>query len=115
VTVWIKIACLMALSTSSWALAGEGSSCHFHGNKPAPEATVLECAEKQKIRLIDKGTIAATWKTIKHTAIEQVDGKKGKEWKITYADPYGADKDKSNLYMFFTVPGNFIAANFTGK
>ena len=25
------------------------------------------------------------------------------------------DKSKETLYMFFTPPGNFIAANFTGQ
>jgi hypothetical protein len=43
------------------------------------------------------------------------EGKKGKEWKIVYRNVSEADTDKSTLYMFFTAPGNFIAANFTGQ
>jgi len=37
------------------------------------------------------------------------------EWKVTFKDPGAAAKTKENLCMFFTVPGNFVAANFTGK
>jgi hypothetical protein len=44
-----------------------------------------------------------------------VDGKKGKEWKVAFKDPGAKDKSKETLYMFFTMTGNFIAANFTGK
>ena len=43
------------------------------------------------------------------------EGKKGKEWKVTFKDPAAKDKTKETLYMFFTQPGNFIAANFTGQ
>ena len=32
-----------------------------------------------------------------------------------YSDPATSDKGKANLYMFFSIPGNFIAANFSGK
>ncbi len=116
--VWnsvIVIVALLVLSTASPAFAGEGSSCHFHGSKPASESIVLGCAEKEKTRLIEKGSIASTWKTVSHKSIEQVEGKNGKEWKVTYVDPTSADKDKANLYLFFSVVGNFIAANFTGK
>jgi hypothetical protein len=44
-----------------------------------------------------------------------VDGKKGKEWKVTFKDAAATDKTKEALYMFFTPPGNFIASNFTGQ
>ena len=46
---------------------------------------------------------------------ELVDGKKGKEWRVSFRNPAAADKSKETLYMFFTPPGNFIAANFSGQ
>jgi hypothetical protein len=118
VKAWDRIiagVALVAASTVGAAWAGESSSCHFHGSKPASEATVLGCADKEKMRLIETGKVAPTWKSISHKSIEQVEGKHGKEWKITYADPDNPDKEKANLYMFFSIVGNFIAANFTGK
>ena len=104
---------------STWiaqpALASEGGSCHFHGSKPAAEATVLGCAQQRKEALVKAGKIDASWQALKHDKVEAVDGKKGKEWKVTFKDPVTKDKSKETLYIFFTAPGNFIAANFTGQ
>lgn len=97
------------------AMAGESGPCHFHGKKVAAEETVLTCAMERKELLILDGKIDASWEGIEHDRIALVDGKKGREWLVTFVNPAGADKAKEKLYMFFTAPGNFIAANFTGK
>jgi hypothetical protein len=104
-----------ALGMAAPAFASEGGGCHFHGSKPATEQTVIGCAGQRKDGLIANGKIDAAWKTLKHDKIEQIDGKKGKEWKVTFKDPAAKDKAKETLYVFFTLPGNFIAANFTGQ
>lgn len=108
----------MALSMTLWspaALADPGSSCHFHGKKPAAEATVSGCAVQRKDALVKSGKLPAAWGTVQPQTIDVVDGKKGKEWKVTFKDPNAKDKSKETLFMFFTPPGNFIAANFTGQ
>lgn len=108
----------MALSMTLWspaALADPGSSCHFHGRKPAAEATVSGCAVQRKDALVKSGKLPAAWGAVQPQTIDVVDGKKGKEWKVTFKDPTAKDKSKETLFMFFTPPGNFIAANFTGQ
>ncbi|SHM14839.1 hypothetical protein SAMN05216428_11549 [Nitrosospira sp. Nsp11] len=100
---------------SGAAVAGESSSCHFHGKKVAPEETVSSCAFERKELLIMGGKIDPSWERVEQDKIELVDGKKGKEWLVTFTNPAVADKSKAKLYMFFTAPGNFIAANFSGK
>ena len=108
----------LTLSAALWtpaALASEGGSCHFHGNKPAAEATVSGCATQRKDALVKSGKLDAAWRTVQAEKIETVEGKKGKEWKVTFKDSAAKDKTKETLYMFFTQPGNFIAANFTGQ
>jgi len=82
---------------------------------PAKEATVVGCATKQKDALIKNGKLDATWQAVPLDKAEKVQGKDTKEWKLTFKNPAAADKTKDTLYMFFTLPGNFIAANFTGK
>ncbi len=110
----------MALASGMLAtsplLAGGDGQCHFHGNKPAAEATVLTCADMHKARLVKKGTLDATWANIKHESIQLVDVKGGKkEWKVMFKDVATKDKAKETLYMFFSLPGNFLASNFTGN
>lgn len=104
-----------ALGAAPAAFAGGDGGCHFHGAKPATEATVLGCAAQRKESLVGSGKIDKAWQAIKHDKAEMVDGKKSKEWKVTFKDAAAKDKSKETLYMFFTLPGNFIAANFTGQ
>ncbi|MCA2959361.1 MAG: hypothetical protein IOD12_03855 [Silvanigrellales bacterium] len=104
-----------ALLTSASAFAGENSSCHFHGSKPAEEATVLQCAAKRIEMLISRGKIDAAWKGKRHDTVEVVEAKTGKEWKLTYSDPQAKDATKTKLYLYFTQVGNFLAANHSGK
>ena len=104
-----------ALAFSLPASATDADDCHFHGSKAASQETVSDCAVKRQQALITGGKIDKSWQAIKPAAFEQVDGQRGKEWKVTFKDPAATDKTKETLYMFFTAQGNFIAANFTGK
>jgi hypothetical protein len=106
---------VLACSFVPAALAGGDGECHFHGSKPTSESVVTGCAGQNKAALVKAGKLDASWQAVKHDKVELVDGKKGKEWKITFKNPAVADKSKETLYMFYTAPGNFIAANFTGQ
>lgn len=112
----ILTATLVSLqSFSPMALADKGSSCHFHGKTPAAEAVVTDCATQRRDALVKAGKLESSWQSAKLGTLELVDGKKGKEWKATFTNPTATDKTKQNLYVFFSHPGNFIAANFTGQ
>ncbi len=104
-----------SLSLSSGVSADPAGSCHFHGSKPAEPDTVSRCAWERKEILIEKAKIDSSWDSIQQDRLEQVEGKKGKEWLVTFRNPNARDKAQETLYMFFTLTGNFIAANFTGK
>ena len=113
-----KALAVLSLSAAFWAtavFANPGGSCHFHGNKPAAEATISACAVQRKDGLVKSGKLDTAWRTVKPGKIETVEGKKGKEWQVVFVEPSAKDKAKETLYMFFTLPGNFIAANFTGQ
>jgi hypothetical protein len=114
-SIAIAIASAAALTLAVPAFADKGASCHFHGSTPAKEETVLGCAAQRKDALVASGKLDASWKGVKHEKVEQVDGKKGKEWKVTFKNPAAADKDKQSLYVFLSAPGNVLAANHSGK
>jgi len=111
----IAIVSAAALLGAAPAFADKGSSCHFHGSKPAAEETVLTCAAQRKDSLVSSGKLDASWKAVKHEKIEQVDGKKGKEWKVSFKNASVTDAAKNTLYVFMSLPGNYIASNFSGK
>ncbi len=114
-SIAITFASAAILSFSVSAFADKGNSCHFHGSTPAKEETVLKCAAQRKDTLVASGKLDPSWKGVKQEKIEQVDGKKGKEWKVIFRNPAATDKDKQALYVFLSAPGNVLAANFTGK
>ncbi|MDP2419452.1 MAG: DUF6488 family protein [Hydrogenophaga sp.] len=114
-TIFTAAALLASLCTAPAALADKGGSCHFHGNKPATEAVVSDCAQQRKAALVKAGKLDATWQAVPLDKAELVDGKKGKEWKASFKNPAAADAAKQTLYIFFSQPGNFIAANHTGQ
>lgn len=97
------------------AIASEGGSCHFHGSKPASESVVVGCAMDRKQALVKQGKLDASWANVKQDEVRVVEGKKGKEWLLTFKNPAATDASKQTLYMFYSLPGNFIAANYTGK
>jgi hypothetical protein len=107
---------VVALLGSPVAHAGADASCHFHGNKPAAESTVLQCAAQYKDKLVESGKLEKSWQSItKAEKIEQIDGARNKEWKLSFKNPSATDQTKSTLFIFYSLPGNFIAANHTGK
>ena len=48
-TAALSAAALLAMPA---AYAGADASCHFHGSKPATEATVVGCATQYKNQLV---------------------------------------------------------------
>lgn len=109
----LTLATLVTLTPLAWS--GEGSSCHFHGNKPAAESTIEQCANARRDLYLKNGTISETWRGISVSAIEIIKGKESDEWRVRYDNPNEPEKSKNKLYMFFSLPGNFIAANYSGK
>lgn len=108
-------AALAALVSTGNVLASEGGSCHFHGSAPATEKVVIDCASQRKAALISSGKLDKSWALVKHDKIEQIDGKKSKEWKVSFKNTAVTEADKNTLYVFMSLPGNYIAANFSGK
>jgi hypothetical protein len=113
---FVSIATLVAtFAFTPAAFAGSGGGCHFHGHAPIKESILTGCANAQKDALISKGKIDASWKAVTLDKAETVEGKSMKEWKFTFKNPSEKDASKQTLYLFYTLTGNFIGANFTGK
>ena len=111
-----SIATLIAtLAVAPTAFAGGSAGCHFHGHAPIKEAVLVGCASEYKDDLAGKGKIDPSWKGVKMDNAEAVEGKNMKEWKFTFKNPAEKDATKQTLYLFYTLTGSFIAANFTGK
>lgn len=109
------IACLLtilALSVTS-AYAGAG---HSHGPvTPASEEQVIKNASDVVAAIAQKGKIDASWKGIKPSEAKKKTNQYGQEWVVSFTNPKVVDKEKKNLYVFLSLDGQYLAANFTGS
>jgi len=111
---------LSILSTT--VLAGSGHDHghnqghgHSHSNTPVNEATAKENAAEYVAELVKKDKLDNSWSSISASEIQQISVNGNPEWKVVFVNEDITDTKKQNLYVFLTLGGDYIAANFTGK
>ena len=100
---------LFPLST----FAGSGRD-HGHSHAPATQSQAETVASEIVMQLAEKSKIDASWKSVK---IEKSLKKKfgdNLEWVVSFKNEKITDPDKKTLYIFLTLGGEYIAANYTG-
>ena len=65
--------------------------------------------------LVANGKLEKSWDAVKSTGATQKDFGKGMEWTVTFKNEKVSDKEKQTLYVYYTLTGNYLATNFTGK
>lgn len=101
---------------SSVASAGSG---HDHGHGHSHEPVTQQQAEVNASRvlstLVKRGVIDKSWKDtpVNKSEKKQFSGKT--EWMVGYNNEAASDPDKRTLYIFLSLSGEYIAANYTGK
>jgi hypothetical protein len=86
---------------------------HSHGaisNKKA----VAKGLAKVKF-LAQKGTIDKSWVGITQGSAAKKTFNHNPEWVVMFKNDKIKDKSKQSLYIFFSLDGHYIAANYTGK
>ncbi len=112
------IFCLMVLIafTAAPALGGSGHDHGSHGgHDPAVELSqtqIIAAASGNVANLVKKGKLDASWASIQPQEAKE---NSAHEWVVTFFNPAIEDPEKKTLYMFLTLSGKYIAANFTGK
>ena len=114
----ILLITLLSLFISAPVLAGPGNDDghgHSHSQGPVSSDEVIKRATKKVIQMAKAGKIDALWSTTKASAAEQKIYAKGPEWVIRFNNDKLTDTTKQTLYMFFSLDGHYIAANYTGN
>lgn len=86
---------------------------HSHGPVSSDEA--MSRADKKVHQLATKGVIDASWSGVQATSAEQKTFAKDVEWVIVFKNDKLKDPTKQTLYLFFSLDGYYIAANYSGK
>ena len=88
---------------------------HSHSNTPVTQATAVVNAEKIVAALAEKNTLDKSWAAIPVSTVEERSIKGNSEWVAIFINNTITDADKRTLYVFMTLGGEYIAANYTGK
>ncbi|MEW5757661.1 MAG: DUF6488 family protein [Pseudomonadota bacterium] len=102
------------------AMAGAGhdhghSHDHGHAHDAVTQGKAEEIAAKNVARLADSGKIDKSWKTVRAVKSEKKDFSGSTEWVVEFKNDKISEPDRQTLYVFLSLGGEYIAANFTGK
>lgn len=106
----------LLLLLSPLAFAGSG---HDHGHGHSHEPVTQQQAEQSATRivnsLVNNGVINQSWINTQASKSEKKDFSGNLEWVVSFQNDSISDPQKRTLYIFLSVTGSYIAANYTGK
>ena len=108
---------ILSLSTFS-AMAGSGHDHdhgHSHSYTPVNQEKAQANATEIVVALVNRSKLDISWESIKASSVEKITVQGNPEWKVVFVNKSIADAKKQKLYVFLTLGGDYIAANFTGK
>ena len=107
---------LSSLFFGAPVIAGSG---HDHGHSHAPAPVNKEIAEinagKAITSLVVSGKIDKSWELIIASSSEIKEFSGRSEWVVIFINEKITDTDKQKLYVFLTLSGEYIGANYTGN
>lgn len=95
--------------------------CGWYRAWPWPDRALIaadkavDLASKKIQKMVDMGKIDATWVDAKSNSVKQASYSQGPEWVVTFKNDKLAEPSKQILYLFYSLSGQYIAANYTGN
>ncbi len=96
------------------AFSGSGHD-HGHGHASISKSQAEMVAATIITGLVDKKEIDDSWKSIQASASEKKKFPNGLEWVISFKNENISDLTKQTIYVFLTLDGGYLAANYTGE
>lgn len=88
---------------------------HKHAVKEMSEDSVEALATTEVKRLIKVGKISPSWVNAPRLSVRKVIFGKKMEWVVSYKNKRIPAKEKRILYIFLSLNGKVIGANYSGK
>jgi hypothetical protein len=97
-----------------FAFAGTG---HDHGapREPVNQQQAEQTASQIVKTFVGKGIIEKSWSSTTVEKAEQKQFGDSMEWVVSYKNEAATDPEKRTLYIFMTLSGEYLAANYTGN
>lgn len=108
--------------SSCFAAPGIPGHRHLHShedlrshNDPIDEQHAIEMASEVITKLANMRKIDSSWVHIDANSAQKKTYSSGLEWVVTFNNPNIENQLKRKLYIFLTLNGKYIAANYTGN
>lgn len=88
---------------------------HNHSHEPVTQVQAEEVANRIVAQLVEKGKIDNSWQSVKVNHAMKKKFGNNMEWVINFKNKNISDPDKQTLYVFLTLSGEYIAANYSGN
>lgn len=88
---------------------------HGHSHEPVSQQQAEQVAGQVLSTLVDKEVIDSSWKNIETGKSEKKEFGGNLEWVVSYKNEAVSDPGKQTLYIFLTLSGEYLAANYTGE
>lgn len=88
---------------------------HGHSHDPVTQSQAEQVAMESVSMLIKKGKIDDSWQSVSVANAEKKKFGDRTEWVISFKNDKITDASKKTLYVFLSLTGEYIAANYTGK
>ena len=92
-----------------------GHSMHGHAHGPVTAEQVISKAKQTMLNLVKRKVIDLSWASASLLKAEKKTFAKGEEWVVSFNNNQIEDKSKQVLYIFYSLNGRYIAANYSGK
>ncbi len=106
---------LLSFSPAIVMAGSEDDHGHSHSNAPVDQATAMERATEAVSVLVETKKLEEIWTSITASSVEKKEFGGHPEWVVVFVNDKPADTEKRKLYVFLTLGGDYIAANFTGN
>ncbi len=103
---------------SSTVMAGGGHDHghgHSHSNIAVNQVTAKANATKIVAALTQRKKLDESWASTTASSVEKKVFKGNPEWVVIFNNDKITDPAKQKLYVFLTLGGDYIAANYSGK
>ena len=105
-------ALFMVLSTG--AHAGPEGPDHTHSTLITQEQALEEAAMVVR-KLAERGKLPKSWIDVAPLEVEKKTFKKGPEWVVKFHNPDVSNLEEQNLFVFISLTGKVLAANYSGE
>ncbi len=88
---------------------------HGHSHEPISKEVVMSEATKKVHQLAEDGKIDSSWSETNAASAKQEEFADDLEWVVTFENDKVSDSSEQTLYLFYSLDGDYLAANYTGE